>query len=380
MSGNDLSSGGDGSFESGSTPDGGIPPAPAPRDFAVPAVPAAPDVFGGPAGSAPDAFGMPAAPDANDVFGVPAKPAMPDVFGVPASSGPDAFGMPAVPDANDVFGVRAGSAADAFWMPAVPVPDAPAAPVPDALAVPDGPAVSAKPPRRLARIVVLTLLVAVGLAGVGGGAAALARELTRPATKAEQAAAVQEEIDSRWQRLSAGKIFTPTLGYSTSDFGANMTATLVGIAPPASCATALDPALATVLRRYGCVTVLRATYLDYSGSQAVTVGIVVMNSAGAANGATSNSELLPDNAGVRTFSLPATLADQFGDAQRRYFSAISSIGTYLFLAAAGYTDGRVSGSASSTPSLIDLGTGVLASLQSVITAHGSACAMKDIRC
>jgi hypothetical protein len=346
MSGNDLPSGGDGIFESGSPPDSGIPPAPAPHAFAVPT---APDVFGMPAGSAPDALGAPPG-------------SAPDALGVPAVPVPDA---PAVPDALAV--------PDAFTVPA-------ASAVPGALAMPGAPAVPAKPPRRLARIVVLTLLVALGLAGVGGGAAALARELTRPATKAEQAAAVQEEIASRWQRLPAGRIFTPTLGYSTSDFGTNMTATLVGIAPPASCATALDPALATVLRRFGCVTVLRATYLDYSGSQAVTVGIVVMNSAGAASDATSNSELLPDNAGVRTFSLPATVADQFGDAQRRYFSAISSIGTYLFLAAAGYTDGRVSGSASSTPSLIDLGTGVLASLQSVITAHGSACAMKDIRC
>lgn len=331
MSGNDPPGGDDGMFESGAPPDGGIPAAPAPHTFAVPAAPAAPDVFGMPAGSAPG------------------------VLGVPAGSAPDAFGTSAGP-----------------------VPDAPVRPAEPP--VPGAPAAPAKPPRRLARMVVVTLLVAVGLAGVGGGAAALAHELTRPATKAEQAAALQEEIASRWQRLPAGKIFTPTLGYSTSDFGANMTATLVGVAPPASCATALDPALATKLRKYGCVTVLRATYLDYSGTQAVTVGIVVMNSAGAANGATSNSELLPDNAGVRTFSLPATVADQFGDAQRRYFSAISSIGTYLFLAAAGYTDGRVSGSASSTPSLIDLGTGVLASLQSVITAHGRVCAMKDIRC
>jgi hypothetical protein len=81
-----------------------------------------------------------------------------------------------------------------------------------------------------------------------------------------------------------------------------------------------------------------------------------------------------------SFSLPGSLADQFGDAQRRYFSSISNIGAYVFLAAAGYTDGRVSGSSNSTPSLIDLGTGVISSLQTVITAHGSVCAMKDIRC
>jgi hypothetical protein len=346
MSADGLPGGGGGISEPGSPPDSHRSESPG-----VPAAPAA----GTAAAPARDAFAVPAA-SGSDAFAVPAVPAVPDAFAVPAVPAvPDAFAVPAVP-----------AAPEAFRMPAAPVADAPAVP--------------AKPPRRLARIVVLALLVALGLAGVGGGGAALARELTRPATKAEQAAALQEEIGSRWQRLPAGKIFTPTLGYSTSDFGVNMTATLVGIAPPASCATALDPALATVLRRYGCVTVIRATYLDYSGTQAATVGLVVMSSVGAAYAVTSNSELLPDNAGVRTFSLRGTLADQFGDAQRRYFSPISNIGTYVFLAAAGYTDARVSGSPNSTPSLIDLGTGVISSLQTVITAHGSVCAMKDIRC
>lgn len=250
---------------------------------------------------------------------------------------------------------------------------------------PAGPASHASPrpahrPRRLTRGVALVLLVAAGLAGVGVGGVALARELTRSATKAETAAALQAEIASRWQRLAAGKIFPETLTYSTSDEGAPRVARLVGIAPQASCAAALDPPLASLLRRYGCVTVLRATYLDASGTLAATAGIVVMTSASAAGQAVSASGGGPASTGVRTFSLPGTLADQFGDPQRRAFSPMQNTGPYVFLYAAGYTDGRVSGSPTTAPVLVDLASGVISSLQPVLTNHGGACQMKDIRC
>ncbi len=267
-------------------------------------------------------------------------------------------------------------------------PDPRAAPVADALAPPGAPApaVTAGParrrrrPRRLARGVALSLLVAAGLAAIGGGGAGLALELTRPATKAEVASALQAEIASRWQRLAAGKIFPEAVGYSTSDEAAPMTARRVGMAPPASCAAALDPAVASLLRRYGCVTVLRATYLDASGTLAATAGIVVMTSASAAGQAVSASGGGPTSTGVRTFSLPGTVADRFGNPQRRVFSQVLSIGPYVFLYAAGYTDGRVSASALTAPPLVDLGSGVISSLQTGLTSHGSACQMKDIRC
>jgi hypothetical protein len=233
---------------------------------------------------------------------------------------------------------------------------------------------------RAGRMIAIVALTVVGVAGIGGGGTLLTRELTRGPTNAEKAAAVQQEIASRWQRLPAGKIFTPALAYTTGGLGASFSATLVGIAPPASCAAALDPALASLLHRYGCVTVLRATYIDYSGTEAVTIGLVVMKSVGAGNRAIANSASLPANAGVGTFPLPGTVAAQFGEAQRQYFSTLTSIGTYVFLAVAGFTDGRVSGSGSGVPSLADLGNGVTRSLEAVMTHHGSACSMKDIRC
>jgi hypothetical protein len=233
---------------------------------------------------------------------------------------------------------------------------------------------------RAGRVIALVALIVVGVAGIGVGGTLLARELTRGPTSAEKAAALQQEMASRWQRYPAGKIFTPTLAYSTADWGVTFNATLVGIAPAASCAAALDPAMADFLVKYGCVTVLRATYLDYSGTQAVTIGVVVMRTVSGADNAGSHSGSLPASAGVRTFPLPGTVAAGFGDAQRQYFSVVNDLYNYVFLSVVGYTDGRVSGSASSPPSLADLGSGVVSSLDGALTYPGSACAMKDIRC
>jgi hypothetical protein len=252
-------------------------------------------------------------------------------------------------------------------------------------AAPAAPAVQAvRRRRRTVGIVLTVLLLLLGLAGVGDGAVALARELTRGPTKAEKAAAIQREVASRWQRLPAGKIFPAVISYSTSDFSVAMTATRVGMAPAATCTAALDPAVSALLRKFGCVTVLRATYVDESGTLAATAGVAVMTSAAAASGVVGVGDTSPADladAGVRTFSLPGTVADLFGDPQRRTFSALSaSRGRYLFFWAAGYTDGRVSGSATTTPGLADLGDGVVVGVQAAFTAEGSACKMKDIRC
>src|SRR5260370_33168920 len=166
--------------------------------------------------------------------------------------------------------------------PAGPVPqprsglDPRAVPMADAPAVPGVPAPPAtarhaqrpqrpRRPRRLAGGVALTLLVAAGLAGVGGGGVGLALELTRTATKAEVAAAVQAEIASRWQRLAAGKIFPEAVGYSTSDEAAPMTARRGGEAPPARRAAAPDPPGPSLPRRYGGGAGVRGTLLEAPG-------------------------------------------------------------------------------------------------------------------
>lgn len=303
-------------------------------------------------------------------------PDLPDVPATDAAGEPASAPTPALdPPVPGDLPPEPAPAADVPPEPA-PLVDVPAGPAPAA----DVPAGAGRRPRRLVRGITLVLLVLVGLAGVGGGGFSVAHELTRHATSTEQAAAIQAEIASRWQRLPAGKIFPAAIPYTSADFGAALTARRVGIAPRATCAAALDPAVASLLRKYGCVAVLRATYLDPSGTLTLTAGVVVMTSTAAANRAVGAASALPAQAGVRTFSLPGTVADQFGDPERRAFNAVESIGPYVFLYAAGYTDGRVSGSAATSPAFTDLGSGVVTGLQTVLTFYGSACTMKDIRC
>src|SRR5260370_39248148 len=102
--------------------------------------------------------------------------------GFPAGGGPPGGGWPGPPGAP----AWPGSGPDPR---AVPGPDAPAGPGAPAPAVTAGPADRRRRPRRLGRGVALTLLVAAGLAGVGGGGWGPAPQLTPPAAKAAGAAA-----------------------------------------------------------------------------------------------------------------------------------------------------------------------------------------------
>ena len=361
--------------------DGGIQPE-APGSLAPEFPPAEPPPAESPPGEPPPDESL-AGPGPTGRFDVWARPTEPAAF-ASASDAPPASGTSAEAGASPGSDFWAPSAEPAASV-APPVADvaddrfAPGGPAAPTVPVPAGAVVPPKRRRKLARAVTLGLLIVVGLAGVGGGGAALALEMTRHATRAEQAAALQTELASRWERLPAGKIFPAKLGYVTL-LGFNQTAQRVGIAPRATCTAALDPAAAGLLRRYGCVTVLRATYVDASGTLAGTIGIAVMSSASAANRAVAAASDIPANAGVRTFSLPGTLADQFTDTQRRVIFSIQSIGPYVFLYAGGYTDGRVSGSSVTTPALIDLGSGAILGVQNVLTYQSRACSMKDIKC
>lgn len=227
------------------------------------------------------------------------------------------------------------------------------------------------------RATIAVLLIVLGLAGIAGGGVALYLELTRSATPAEVAAAGSAEVASRWTRLTAGQIFPATVGYLTSD-GVQTTAYRTGIAPGSSCTAALDPAVAAVVRRHGCRTVLRATYLDASGTLAVTVGVVVMQSPRAAQLADATVTTDQPDAGVRAATFAGTTAGQFGDAQRGWFQAMTR-GPYVFLSAAGYADGRP-GAKTDVTGPADLGMGVLEHVAGTLSAGGPPCQRKDVKC
>jgi hypothetical protein len=241
--------------------------------------------------------------------------------------------------------------------------------------------------------VVIVALILVGLAGVLGGGALLAKELTRKATKTEQATALANEVASRWQRLPADEIFPATVSYQilTSGSGiasavqqitpnsASMPMTRVGIAPQSSCQTALEPSAFDQVRSFGCVAMLRATYIVAGGAQAVTVGIAVFPSASAAQGARSALESSAAGPGLDALPFSGTVADTFDNAARGA-SGAQFAGPYVLIYTVGYTDGMPGGTASANDNLQAIGTGILGALEPILTKHTSPCTMKDIQC
>ena len=152
-----------------------------------------------------------------------------------------------------------------------------------------------------------------------------------------------------------------------------------GIAPPATCAQAADPGMARVLVKEGCVTVLRATYVDSTGTFVTTLGIAVMRSTAA--GAAAEQLATGITAGLRAVSVPGTTASRFGDAQRQVFDLFPPGETpYIYLAAGGFTDGRIRTSGVAEPALSDLDSNILDDLMTIMTQHENACQEKDIRC
>jgi hypothetical protein len=126
------------------------------------------------------------------------------------------------------------------------------------------------------------LIFVVELDAAGGGTAGLVAVASRHPTQAQISAAGQREFAVLWQRLPAGKIFPASVGYVNS-LGAETTATMVGVAPRARCAAAVDARAAAVLAAAGCLTMLRATYTDASRTALATIGIAVMRSADGAD-------------------------------------------------------------------------------------------------
>lgn len=233
------------------------------------------------------------------------------------------------------------------------------------------------PRRRRSSVAVLALII-IGVLAVAGGGTGLTLELTRHATAAEARAAGWAELTSRWQRIPAGQIFPAQLSYM--DLAqSTLTLTRIGIAPPASCRRAADPAVARILATAGCATVLRATYIDGTGAVAATIGIAVMRNNAAA--ARANSELSSETAGVDVYTVPGTAAGHFGNADRQLSAELyPGESPYIILDTAGFTDGipRVAGPAD--PALSDLLNAVPNDLLATLAPPGAPCHERDIGC
>lgn len=229
--------------------------------------------------------------------------------------------------------------------------------------------------RRPGRLVAMSLVIVLGLIGIAAGGLALSRELGRGPTPAEISAALRQEIATRWQRLSAGKIFPATITYTDAEY-VRTSARLVGIARPVSCQAAFETTAQGKLA--GCRMVLRATYLDASGTLVATAGVALMASSQSAS-ALARLQAADPHGGLQPLAFDGTIANHFGNHQRAAASA-QAAGPYLFAFAVGYADGKPGKVVRGNPDLDLLGSGILTKLIGVLTSHGSPCKMKDISC
>jgi hypothetical protein len=176
---------------------------------------------------------------------------------------------------------------------------------------------------------------------VAAGAAAHA-DLARKPTAAQLAAAAAQAVAARWRDWPAGRIFPSTLAYSTALLTSE-TATRVGIAPQASCTSALEPALAQLAARDLCMAALRATYVDQLQGVLYTIGVLAFPST---HYATAFAAGLPASAATTiplgALALRGTASSLFSAAARQEATARHD-GPFVVLTVAGYADGQPAG-------------------------------------
>jgi hypothetical protein len=200
---------------------------------------------------------------------------------------------------------------------------------------------------RLAIAALILGAVALAFSGYQVYTAIMPREFTA----GQQQQIMAWEVAARWRELPAGTIFPASATYpppqALQDGGTlTLTARRLGIARQAACQQAADPAAAAVLGRYGCEAMLRATYVDGTGSFVVTVGVAPFPGAAQASAAEQLLSASSSSAqagvlapGVRAMSVAGTLASGF-TASRRQLDGSLSVGPYVVLYTIGYTDGR----------------------------------------
>jgi len=236
------------------------------------------------------------------------------------------------------------------WQPE-PDQSGPDSPGSDGGSSPPGDAAAVRPGgqwRRRVRQTVFSALLAAGLVGLAVSAVGIAHQLLpRRFTAAQQRAISTWEVERRWRAVPAGRIFPASVPYYISASLLNSTsglalhARLLGISPATSCARAASGAAIQALRAHGCSDVLRATYVDASGSLVATVGVAVLPNAAAA--ATVVNQLSRSGAShpapIHALAIARSPAADFGAAQRQV-SYVTVAESYVIMATAGFADGR----------------------------------------
>jgi hypothetical protein len=192
----------------------------------------------------------------------------------------------------------------------------------------------------------MLLLFAVALAGLALGAAGVVRQvLPRQFSVAQQRQIIAWELSRRWRALPAGRIFPATAGYQVagsalySSQPLPLTATRLGIAPQGTCAAAVSKTAGAILAADHCTAMLRATYIDASGSMLVTLGVAVLPASGSARAAAARLSAVGNHLVLRPLAVAGSAAASFRSSQRQLAVTVVR-GPYVILATAGFTDGR----------------------------------------
>jgi hypothetical protein len=196
---------------------------------------------------------------------------------------------------------------------------------------------------------VLTLaLSAVGLVCVLGGMAAvfqvhdaLGAQLQSSNTPADVR---NFSFESRaWSALPVDSVLPsqvssgPTL---TSGSPYNRRFTRIAIGAPASCSSALQPALDQLLESHGCGPVIRADYTDSTSSLVATAGFAVLGTSPAQQSDLSGTQLDTDM-GPQPLTSRGTAAASFTSGRELVKKVnLPSDKPYVVFAVAGFADGR----------------------------------------
>lgn len=190
--------------------------------------------------------------------------------------------------------------------------------------------------------------------------------MPRTFTPAQRSQIVAWEVGKRWQSWPAGRIFPASVRYTLtpmafgSSEGLPLTAHRMGIARQAPCRAAATAPMARMLGQYGCKAMLRATYDDQTQTLAVTVGVAVLSSDGAAKDSVRSLPGGSQQTAVKAVRFRRTVVARFGAGQRD-LSWHQAAGPYVVLASVGFANGRpwlAKGDTYTQAEMISLASGV----------------------
>jgi hypothetical protein len=200
-----------------------------------------------------------------------------------------------------------------------------------------------------ARLLGIALLGLVGLACVAAGLVQLGPAVAASVRPLREAATSPLEqrftFDRRaWRAVAVDDLFPPVYHSTTAAplLGSERDFTRIGLAQPADCRAALDPALVRLLSAHPCGPVLRAGYTDATGTLVATVGLAVLGTDPAdEHEVSAATESDHDDLGAIPVAFPGTPAAGFGAGQRVAFRVLAADeAPFLTFAVVGFSDGR----------------------------------------